>query len=409
MSGARLMEAFSLRAGLRALFVPASARLRPIDGLRALAILWVIAFHAAWYSLGHVTPATYLGLLGARWMLPIWRGDFGVDLFFVVSGFLIAGLLLDERARSGRVRLGLFYLRRLMRLWPALVVTVVVDQLLFRDFPSSVWASLFYVSNFVSVARVCVAWSWSLAIEEQFYLVCPWLLRALTPLGPTFRLAALLALGCALCGLGAYVVVHHHFVVSDAEIVVNRHPVAYITAYDHLYSKPWMRSGPLLAGVSAAVLFRMPRVMGALARSKLGASLALPLALAMAALSTHWPLFDAAPRAVEVAYLACYRSVFGVAIAYVLLLSVSEHPVGRVLGRALGARALHPIAQLAYTAYLLNPIVAMTLHPRLAARAATSPMAVFWSADLVATFGAALALHLFVERPFMQLRPRAHD
>jgi peptidoglycan/LPS O-acetylase OafA/YrhL len=64
------------------------------------------------------------------------------------------------------------------------------------------------------------------------------------------------------------------------------------------------------------------------------------------------------------------------------------------------------IAQLAYTAYLVNPIVAMTLHPRLAPYATDAPMAAFLPADFLGTFAAALVLHLLVERPLMQLRPR---
>ncbi len=407
MGTSRILAAFSPVENLAGLVVPERGRLRPIDGLRALAIVWVIAFHSAWHSVSSLPLPMYAELVGAPRMLIVWRGDFGVDLFFVVSGFLIAGMLVDERVRNGRVRLGMFYLRRLLRLWPALVVTVIVDQLAFHDFPRSVWAVLFYATNFVSVSRVCVAWSWSLAIEEQFYLVCPWLLAALVPLGVRGRLLALGALAAGLCVLGAWVVSHHDFHATDAEIVVNRLPHLWISAFDHLYSKPWMRTGPLLAGVAAALVFRAPGAMQALSRATVVGTVALVALLAVAAAATHWQLFASAPRGLEVAYLATYRTVFGVAVACVLLLALSDHPVGRVLGRVLAARVFHPVAQLAYSAYLMNPIVAMALHPRLAERAAQgSPMLVFFTADLLATFAAGLLLYLAVERPLMRLRPR---
>ena len=98
-SSERLRRAFSLRAGLATLFVPRADRLRPLDGLRALSILWVVIFHSAWFSV-HLSPAVYAEVLFSSWMTPIWRGDFGVDVFFTLSGFLIGGMLLDERERK---------------------------------------------------------------------------------------------------------------------------------------------------------------------------------------------------------------------------------------------------------------------------------------------------------------------
>jgi len=137
-----------------------------LDGLRAAAILAVLWHHAA--------GRKALDLLLAR------RGFLGVDLFFVISGFLIVTLLLRERRRSGQVSLRRFYARRFLRIFPVyyafLVFVGVVAlmrhsdgaALLKHDLPYA----LLYVSNMVPMASF-LAVTWSLSAEEQFYLVVP--------------------------------------------------------------------------------------------------------------------------------------------------------------------------------------------------------------------------------------------
>jgi peptidoglycan/LPS O-acetylase OafA/YrhL len=390
----RLRGAFSLRRNLRALFVPPAGHLRPLDGLRALSILWVVLFHAGWYAAFHIPPAMYGALLVTPWMLPAWRGDFGVDVFFVLSGFLIAGMLVDEQRKEGRIRLGLFYARRLLRLWPALVVAVLADVIVVGDHPEMAWANLFYVSNFVPIAEVAMGWTWSLAIEEQFYLVCPWLVRWLSESTPRGRVIVLALLALGLCAVAAWVVVAGGYRAFDSEIVINRDLRRWALGFDNLYTKPWMRAGPLLAGVAAAYLYRAPRIMEALGRARVGSAVGLGIAVAVAAACTHWPFVAGGPRALE----------------YGLLLSLSTHPAGRFLAGVLSARVLYPFSQLAYSAYLLNPIVTNLVDHALAPivwLGKAEPMGLFLPFDVGFTFLAAAVMHVLVERPFMELRPRA--
>lgn len=404
----RLKRAFSLRRNLRLLFVPPATHLRPLDGLRALSILWVVVFHAAWYASPFIPLPAYIALLESRWMAPVWRGDFGVDVFFVLSGFLIAGLLIDERERTGHLELTRFYLRRLLRLWPALLLAVALNVAIIGDHSSMVWANLLYVSNFVPILQGAMGWTWSLAIEEQFYLVCPWLVGGLAGLGASARLRTLAAVIALLVVVGAGVIVSGGFFAVDSEIAVNRDFFRWTLGFDHLYVKPWMRAGPLLVGVLAAYLFRAPSFMAALSRTRGLGTAGVVVAFGVAAASTHWPIVVGTPRVVEVTFLATSRTLFGIAIAYLLLLSVSQQPLGRMLGRLLSSRVFYPIGQLAYGAYLVNPIICAIVHKwrsPLVWAGQASPMAAFMPLDIAGTFIAAAGIYVFVERPFMTLRP----
>lgn len=405
-----LSRAFSLRRNARALVTPQAGHLRPLDGLRALSIVWVVLFHVGWYTPPVLSTQAYVGLLTAKWMLPLWRGDFGVDVFFALSGILIAGMLIDERAASGRLALGLFYARRLLRLWPALVAALLLDVALIHDHPDMTWANLLYVSNFLPIQHTGMGWTWSLAIEEQFYLACPWLITAMAGLRARGRVAVLGLVLVGLAGLAAAIVVHGGFHAIDAEIVITRKLEQWATGFDTLYSKPWMRAGPLLAGVGAAYVLRTPRVMDALARARVLPAVGLVVALCLAGAATQWDLFASVPRGLEVTYLATFRTVFGLSVAYVAVLALSQNPAGRALGRLLSARALYPIAQLSYAAYLLNPIATQLVHRAMAPwvhDGGWQAIAMLAPLDMAATFGGATVLHLLIERPFMQMRPRA--
>lgn len=156
-----------------------SQRIPALDGIRALAVAGVVTYH-----------------VGADW-LP--GGFLGVDLFFVLSGFLITGILLDQTAHTGHIDFAEFFTRRARRLLPALYLMLIAicawaffiaDPDVIGDLRGAALAALFYVANWFFILTgqsyfdamqgpSPVEHTWSLAIEEQFYLLWPLLLLLL--------------------------------------------------------------------------------------------------------------------------------------------------------------------------------------------------------------------------------------
>ena len=125
---------------------------RSLDGLRGISILLVLVVH-----LHLIEPATSSFLPG---------GFLGVDIFFVLSGFLITSLLVSEHQASGSIRLSHFYLRRVLRLWPALVVVLLCSCLLgmvvgfsaLRLTPLRIASTLFYFTDWLRAYESSQVW-----------------------------------------------------------------------------------------------------------------------------------------------------------------------------------------------------------------------------------------------------------
>ena len=211
-----------------------------LDGLRAISVIAVIFYHA-----------------GFGWM---HGGFLGVEVFFVVSGYLITSLLLEEREGTGGVRLRQFWLRRARRLLPALfgvLIAIGVWVALFgtaqqqsdlhRDFLPGIfyfanWGQIFggaqYFGNFSPLRHL-----WSLAVEEQWYLLWPLAFVAITR-----RSKRTLAIGRSILIAAVVVMVITWLLASPSALTSDR--------TNFLYLSTLTRSSGLLLGAGAAFLWR---------------------------------------------------------------------------------------------------------------------------------------------------------
>ncbi len=208
-----------------------------LDGMRALASVMVTCYHCALF-IGVFSSMRYAGVQSplAAWR-PILNGLWcGIDIFFVLSGFLIGRILFLQVAHHGKINFKQFFLRRFFRIFPAyyFIVTLsllIVAPLSFTLWPllfgttdwtrllHTVWANLFYVNNYVLAGHQAnvLSWGWSLCVEEHFYLLLPLLLTVLftKPL-VRYRLAVLIA--CVLLPLAGRWIQYRldpHLVITD--------------------------------------------------------------------------------------------------------------------------------------------------------------------------------------------------
>ncbi len=231
---------------------PEDRRFRPdVEGLRAVAIVLVVLYHAGLRGLG--------------------GGYVGVDVFFVISGFVITGVLLREQASSGRTSLLSFYGRRARRIIPAATVTIVVTVSLAYVILGVIignqtaidgrWATAFLANfHFASVGTDYLSFQqppsplqnfWSLAVEEQFYLVYPTVFLVVAAACPRLSLSARLAVGLVAAILAS-------FVLSVVQTASN--PSA---AFFSPLTRAWELALGALVAVGTSWLLRVPRAIGA--------------------------------------------------------------------------------------------------------------------------------------------------
>jgi peptidoglycan/LPS O-acetylase OafA/YrhL len=347
-------------------------RIPSLDGLRAAAILLVLFAHAN-------VSGRYKELLGTL----RWRAGFlGVQIFFVLSGFLITTLMLREARRTGRVGVGAFYLRRSLRILPAylafLAALLVLGACGGARLAGRDWLALAtYTVNFVPDVAGQVHHVWSLCVEEHFYLLWPLLAAGLTL--PRCRAAALAALPLALA-------VRWWLHLAP--------PTAGDPAHDWTFARlDDLAVGCLLAflATDAAWRARLDRAVAGPGRAALvlAALLAAPSAFSLTVGS--W-LF---PPALAALWVSAANFVQSLAIA-LLLWAVATRPGGPA-GRLLNWPLVRGLGVLSYSVYLW--------HPLFFPREPGGPLTTF-PLNLLGVFAAAGMSYFLVERPFLALKGR---
>jgi peptidoglycan/LPS O-acetylase OafA/YrhL len=265
-------------------------RIPSLDGLRAIAILLVIAWHAS--------SRSSFPLLTQLWRID--AGNLGVRVFFVLSGFLITTLILAEQDRNGSIALGRFYFRRTLRIMPAFftfLCAMAVMRLIAPRWSHQLTApgralsssdllhAATYTANYLPTSWL-VGHSWTLAVEEQFYLLWPGLLAFLKR-RTAFRVALAMLILSPVCRVLAGSLSHWPDNPRYAfECVADALATGCLLAYlrDSLWRVNWYRRllsssavslWPLAVAIAAAVIVRFPSFGAVLGYSVLNIIIAL--------------------------------------------------------------------------------------------------------------------------------------
>jgi len=299
-----------------------------LDGVRGLAVLLLLSHQLVLDVLPDAGAPTLDRLLD-RLMQPGW---IGVQLFFVLSGFLITGVLLDTKGRGGYFRS--FYGRRVLRIFPLyylllVVLSFVLPRLghvpLLQADPRAMPLAWIYLSNWTLTVPAPIGHCWSLAVEEQFYLVWPFVVAALSAprlLRFCFVLAALalgFRIGVWTLGLSPEIAYQNTFARMDA----------------------------LALGAAGAILLRDPAAVARWAPGLRRALLVAGVAVAIAA-------FLGLARTGPVTQIAGY-SLLAISFALLIAVGVLEQAAGGGrISAALSARPLRLFGKYSYAIYIIH-------------------------------------------------------
>ncbi|PUA83014.1 acyltransferase family protein [Nocardioides currus] len=339
-----------------------SSYIRGFDALRGVSILLVMSMHLGITTavLGESSPA-----------LDLVSGSAGVNVFFVLSGYLITSLLLRERTRTGRISLRGFYLRRVLRLAPPLVVlyTAVLGLMLAGALPRDILGlgmSVAWLYNFVPWTHYQpeLAHTWSLAVEEQFYALWPAVVVFLGTRVRWLQAVCAAVIGCCLAvpalwtvGLQGSFAVERFFIPGCL---------------------------PIMVGCATALLMTSSQAIAVVDR--LGWRLVAPAGLlyvARLAVGDPPPGIVSATQAVSVA----------------VLLAVIVRRQDSAITRALEIAPLRWLGRISYGLYVYQGLFLRN-----------GPGGELWfqqpGANIVLTFAVAIASYVLLERPVLRLKDK---
>tara|TARA_B100001113_G_C21092580_1_gene615061 strand:- start:55 stop:1374 length:1320 start_codon:yes stop_codon:yes gene_type:complete len=413
-----------------------------VDGIRAVSILMVVIGH--WF---HFHADKFTQVEKTSFFSPfseIFRGDLGVDMFFVISGFLIGSILFKEYKKHSYISYKKFYVRRFFRLMPVYLVSMLMmwvvlvlsggegEVLEIDKMIANIWTNLLYVNNFINIEEQFMGWCWSLAVEEQFYFLIPIFIVVLLRCVKNKHLIFLYLLIIS-CIIRFYIVFQYNLVGDNywgggLEGNIEYWRKTFSLLYDNLYT----RYGSLLIGVwgSYLLVYDKKSVLSFFSKSKLTNRLFLLSVFIICIVFFKIDFYyfgELSYLGIEIGgenlllsekiyfsiIVAIGRNVFSLTIMYLIFYCMfQKNGVNSFINKFLSSKFLFPISQLSYSTYLIHPIIMLTVFRY------STPLLFFYfdncyfvflvngflSFSIILIFST--FLYVFIEKPFMEIRKK---
>ncbi|KAL5012556.1 hypothetical protein ScPMuIL_011107 [Solemya velum] len=400
----------------------ATGSLGAVNGIRFLTLTWVILGHVHTNIQGMGANAEEYYSHLKRWSYQaVVNATVSVDTFFVLSGLLVAYLVLREKERNkGRINWLLFYFHRYWRLTPPYMLVLMVYVPLFqywsngpmwpqtgitRDYCKTTWwTNLIYVNNLVRVENMCMAWSWYLADDMQFYIISPLLFMPLYYFGKFGAIVGGLFIAGSAVGSG---VVSWNYRMVPNIISDDITPSKYMDFFNNYYIKPYCRIGPYVMGVFTGYVLYKYQCRPRLKRVYVVLGWILATVCCLSVLYGLYPEMNGHPLTPEVAavYNALARTAWGVGISWLIFACASGY--GGFVNDLLSWEGFVPLSRLTYCAYLVHPIVIATgsYSQRTSSYVTEVDLSYNFVANVILTYGCAFLTSLVFEAPMIRFPP----
>lgn len=351
----------------------------------------------------------------------VFNGDVAVDGFFMVSAFLMTNLLLKQHQEAGSFNTKLFYLSRFLRLTPVYFLTLII-YCLFAKEHINVWPNFFYIQNFFNnYEAYALPYTWSLAVEEQFYLLLPLYLVfiLLKTRQPFIHLLSLLVISLAI---RAFIIINDPVFSQESikGIIFSRENFShyFVTLYDNTYS----RFGAFIGGIAVAYAYRFKNKESLLL---LQSNLAMPitilamlLALSLCLMPVLMEGFEL-PQWMNILLNIGRRTVVCLCAAWLLFCGIFASTHAKRFNKAMSIRFFYPFGHLLYSMYLFHYLAVdfvmrnLNYNFRLFQIDYMAHLELWMAlagvlSILLASILACFAF-LLLEAPIMNLRPRYHN